>query len=50
MALPGLDVTLRNDVGGLLTKVTTHSRHTPQMHSVQAKHSFSGQDRLQLAQ
>lgn len=50
MALPGLEVTFRKEVGGLLMKVTTHSRQTPQIHSVQAKHSFSGQDRLQLAQ
>lgn len=50
MLLPGLDVILLKDVGGLLMNIPTHSRHTPQMHSVQAYDSLNGQGRLQLAQ
>lgn len=50
MALPGLDVTLLNEVGGLPMNMLTHSRHTPQMHSVHAYDSLSDHGRLQLAQ
>lgn len=50
IALPGLDVTWLNDVGGLPMNIPTHSRHTPQMHSVHAYDSFSDHGRPQFAQ